>query len=152
LHLVENTPFGSLGISRSLPPVLRQSPALVSQPGTLEKEAPPGESGASFGKQGIGRGRSASEVRLRKSKKGSKQQRRLSGVCSLGGVAVQLDRQFPSTGMCVRLGKRFIAEQLNLLPGVFSATPEWTQPSGSRVFRIGHRTGCRWRSRRRVPE
>ena len=25
-------------------------------------------------------------------------ERRLSGVCSLGGVAVELDRQFPSTG------------------------------------------------------
>jgi hypothetical protein len=27
--------------------------------------------------------------------KGSKQQRRLSGVCSLGGAAVELDMQFP---------------------------------------------------------
>lgn len=57
-------------------------------------------------------------------KKGSEQQRRLSGVCSLGGVAVELDMQFPSTDMFVRLGKRFNTEQLNLLPGVFSATPE----------------------------
>jgi hypothetical protein len=37
--------------------------------------------------------------------KGSKQQRRLSGVCSLGGAAVELDMQFPSTGMSPRFGK-----------------------------------------------
>jgi len=76
-----------------------------------------------------------------KVEKSSEQQRRLSGVCSLGGVAVELDRQFPSTDMCVRLGKRFNTEQLNLLPGVFSATPESTQPSGGPVFRIGRGGG-----------
>jgi hypothetical protein len=37
--------------------------------------------------------------------KGSKQQRRLSGVCSFGGAAVELDMQFPSTGMSPRFGK-----------------------------------------------
>jgi hypothetical protein len=71
----------------------------VSQPGTLEKRKPRlGKAGLRLGSKESGGGRSASKVRLRKSKKGSKQQRRLSGVCSLGGVAVQLDMQFPSAG------------------------------------------------------
>ena len=41
----------------------------------------------------------------------------------------------------MRLAKRFIAERLNLLPGVFSATLDWIQPSGGRVFGIGRGTG-----------
>src|SRR6266852_5574248 len=115
-------------------------------------EAPLGESGASLRKLAIGRGRSASVLCLGKSKRGSEQQRRLSGVCSLGGVAVELDRQFPSTDMSVPPGKRFNTEQLNLLPGVFSATPESTQPAGGPVFRIGRGTDGQGRNRRRVSE
>ena len=82
-------------------------------PGTLKKQKP------RLGKQGFLKeasnraGGSASVLCLPKSKKGSEHQRRLSGVCSLGGVAVELDRQFPSTDMCVPLGKRFNTEQLN---------------------------------------
>jgi hypothetical protein len=69
----------------------------VSTGNTENAEAPPGESGASFGKQGIGRG---GDLLLRyvcgSRKKVQNKQRRLSGVCSLGRVAVELDRQFPS--------------------------------------------------------
>ena len=111
-------------------------------PRNAEKaEAPLGESGASLRKLAIGRGDLLPYYVCETRKKSSEQQRRLSGVCSLGGVAVELDRQFPSTDMCVRLGKRFNTEQLNLLPGVFSATPESTQPSGGPVFRIGRGGG-----------
>jgi hypothetical protein len=41
------------------------------------------------------------------SQKGSKQQRRLSGICSLGGAAVELDVQFPSDGVSTQPAKRF---------------------------------------------
>jgi hypothetical protein len=107
LPCVKSRPSGSIGRTfRVAPPE--------------KAEAPPGESRASFGKQGIGRGRSASEVRLWRSKKGSnKQQRRLSGVCSLGGVAVDLDMQFPSTDMSVQLGKGSINRSI-FRPRVFS--------------------------------
>jgi hypothetical protein len=98
LHLVENTPFGSLRISRSLPPFLDNHRRSLLNRERWKSGSP------AWGKRGF-----PWEVRNRAGaicfngtsgevKKGSKQQRRLSGVCSLGGVAVELDRQFPSTG------------------------------------------------------
>ena len=65
-----------------------------------------GRTGLSGGKHGSG-DRRASEVCLRHSQKGSKQQRRLSGVYSLGGAAVELDMQFPSEGVSAQPAKRF---------------------------------------------
>jgi len=48
--------------------------------------------------------------------------------------------QFPSTDMCLRLGKRFNTEQLIYYPVYFSHS-ESTQPSGGPVFRIGRGGG-----------
>ena len=144
--------FGSfIGIYQAVTRCRRHQTSV--RPRNAEKaEAPPGEGGASLRKPGIGGGDLLPYCVCESRKKGSEQQRRLSGVCSLGGVAVELDRQFPSTDMCVRLGKRFNTEQLNLLPGVFSATPESTPPSGGPVFRIRRGTDGQGCDRRRVSE
>jgi hypothetical protein len=71
-----------------------------------EDESPAWGERGFLGKHGSG-DRLASEVCLWISQKGSKQQRRRSGIYSLGGAAVKLDMQFPSAGLSAQPAKRF---------------------------------------------
>jgi hypothetical protein len=68
------------------------------------------------------------------------QQRRLSGVCSLGGAAVKLDMQFPSEGVSAEPGKGSMDEWRpgQLFPCLVSELRKMPQPSTSaRAFSSG---------------
>jgi len=71
-----------------------------------QAKAPPGESGAFWGSKDWG-DRPASRIRLSTSAKGSKQQRRQSGICSLGGVAVETGYAIPQYQYVCAAWKRF---------------------------------------------
>jgi hypothetical protein len=71
-----------------------------------QAKAPPGESGAFWGSKDWG-DRPASEIGLSMPEKGSKQQRRQSGVCSLGGVAVETGYAIPQYQYVGAAWKRF---------------------------------------------
>jgi hypothetical protein len=100
-------------------------------------KAPPGESGAFLRKREIAGGGGGDLLQRcvgRSRKRVQKQQRRLSGVCSLGGAAVKLDRLFPSNGRSAQPGKGSTAR--SSLAEYFRQTGNRRQPADKIAVRL----------------